>query len=148
MKDVLAPAIRYARAGFPVSEVIANDWSNGAASLTNPPGFGAVYLPGGRAPLKGEVFHNPGLAATLERVVASGRDGFYKGETARGIESFLKAHGGFLAASDLAGHKSEWVEPVSANYRGYDVWELPPNTQGIAALQMLNILEGFDLKRY
>jgi gamma-glutamyltranspeptidase/glutathione hydrolase len=145
MKDVLAPAIRYAREGFPVSEVIANDWAGSPA--TNQPGFGAVYLPGGRAPIKGEVFRNPGLAATMERM-ANSRDGFYKGETARAIESFLKAHGGFLAASDLAAHKSEWVEPVSANYRGYDVWELPPNTQGIAALQMLNILEGFDLKRH
>ncbi len=145
MKAVLAPAIRYAREGFPVSEVIANDWAGSPA--TNQPGFGAVYLPGGRAPIKGEVFRNPGLAATMERI-ANGRDGFYKGETARAIESFLKAHGGFLAASDLAEHKSEWVTPVSANYRGYDVWELPPNTQGIAALQILNILEGFDLKHY
>jgi len=145
MKDVLGPAIRYARGGFPVSEVIAADWAGSPA--TNQPGFGAVYLPGGRAPVKGEVFRNPGLAATMERMTVS-RDGFYKGDTARTIESFLKAHGGFLAASDLAEHKSEWVEPVSANYRGYDVWELPPNTQGIAALQMLNILEGFDLKRY
>jgi gamma-glutamyltranspeptidase/glutathione hydrolase len=106
-----------------------------------------VYLPGGRAPSKGEVFRNPGLAATMDRMTR-GRDGFYKGETARAIEAFLKTHGGFLTASDLAEHKSEWVEPVSANYRGYDVWELPPNTQGIAALQMLNILEGFDLKRH
>jgi gamma-glutamyltranspeptidase/glutathione hydrolase len=148
MRDVLAPAIRYAREGFPVSEVIANDWANGAASLVDPPGFSAVYLPGGRAPLKGEVFRNPGLAATLERIAASGRDGFYKGETARSIEAFMKAHAGFLTTGDLAAHKSEWVEPVSVNYRGYDVWELPPNTQGIAALQMLNILEGFDLKRH
>ena len=148
LREVLAPAIRYAREGFPVTEVIANDWANGAASLTNPPGFRAVYLPAGRAPSKGEVFRNPGLAATLERIAKSGRDGFYQGETARSIEAFLKAHGGFLAMSDLAAHRSEWVEPVSANYRGYDVWELPPNTQGIAALQMLNILEGFDLRRY
>jgi gamma-glutamyltranspeptidase / glutathione hydrolase len=148
MKDVLAPAIRYAREGFPVSEVIANDWANSAVNVTNQPGFGALYLPGGRVPAKGEVFRNPSLAVTIERIAGDGRDGFYKGETARTIGTFLKAHGGFLAANDLAEHKSEWVEPVSANYRGYDVWELPPNTQGIAALQMLNILEGFDLKRY
>ncbi|HXG48235.1 MAG TPA: gamma-glutamyltransferase [Methylomirabilota bacterium] len=147
MREVLAPAIRYAREGFPVSEVIANDWASSAAHVTNQPGFGAVYLPGGRAPLKGEVFRNPALAATLERLTA-GRAGFYEGDTARIIESFLKTHGGFLTSGDLAAHRSEWVEPVSANYRGYDVWELPPNTQGIAALQMLNILEGFDLKRY
>jgi gamma-glutamyltranspeptidase/glutathione hydrolase len=148
MKDVLAPAIRYAREGFPVSEVIANDWANATTNVTSQPGFDAVYLPDGRVPVKGEVFRNPGLAVTMERIASGGREGFYKGETARAIETFLKAHGGFLAASDLAEHKSEWVEPVSANYRGYDVWELPPNTQGIAALQMLNILEGFDLKRY
>ena len=147
MKDVLAPAIRYAREGFPVSEVIANDWANSAVNVTNQPGFGAVYLPGGRAPAKGEVFRNPGLAATMERVAGGGREAFYRGETARVIGAFMKGHGGFLSAGDLAEHKSEWVEPVSANYRGYDVWELPPNTQGIAALQMLNILEGFDLKR-
>jgi gamma-glutamyltranspeptidase/glutathione hydrolase len=147
MRDVLAPAVRYAREGFPVSEVIANDWANATTNVTSQPGFGAVYLPAGRAPSKGEVFRNPALAMTMERI-AAGREGFYKGETARGIESSLKAHGGFLTAGDLAAHKSEWVEPVSANYRGYDVWELPPNTQGIAALQMLNILEGFDMKRY
>jgi len=147
MKDVIAPAIRYARSGFPVSEIIANDWANSAGQLTNQPGFSAVYLPGGRAPVKGEVFRNQGLAATMERMASGGRDGFYRGETARVIDAFVKAHGGFLSASDLAEHKSEWVDPVSANYRGYDVWELPPNTQGIAALQMLNILEGFDVKR-
>jgi gamma-glutamyltranspeptidase/glutathione hydrolase len=148
MRDVLVPAIRYARQGFPVSEVIANDWANGAANVTNQPGFGAVYLPDGHAPVKSQVFRNPTLAATLERMAIGGREAFYGGETARAIEAFMKAHRGFLAVRDLAGHKSEWVDPVSTNYRGYDLWELPPNTQGIAALQMLNILEGFDLKRY
>jgi gamma-glutamyltranspeptidase/glutathione hydrolase len=148
MRDALAPAIRYAREGFPVSEVIANDWAGSAANVTNQPGFAAVYLPGGRVPQRGEVFRNPALAATMERMAEAGRDGFYQGETARTIEAFLRTRGGFLSAADLAAHKSEWVEPVSANYRGYDVWELPPNTQGIAALQMLNILEGFDLKQH
>ncbi len=147
-RELFEPAIRYAREGFPVSEVIANDWAGSAANVTNQPGFGEAYLPGGRVPVKGEVFRNPGLAATMERLAAGGRNGFYKGETAQIIEAFLRRHGGFLTAGDLAGHKSEWVDPVSSNYRGYDVWELPPNTQGIAALQMLNILEGFDLKRY
>jgi gamma-glutamyltranspeptidase / glutathione hydrolase len=146
MKEVLAPAIRYARQGFPVTEVIANDWAVSAANVTNQPGFSAVYLPNGRAPLKGEVFRNPGLAAILENMGNAGRSAFYTGKTAREIEAFLKAHGGFLTAEDLAAHQSEWVDPVSANYRGYDVWELPPNTQGIAALQMLNILEGFEFK--
>lgn len=148
MRDVLAPAIRYAREGFPVSEVIANDWANAAANVTNQPGFAAVYLPGGRVPAKGEIFRNPDLAATLESIAANGREAFYQGNIGQAIDAFVRRHGGFLAARDLMEHKSEWVEPVSANYRGYDVWELPPNTQGIAALQMLNILEGFDLKRY
>jgi gamma-glutamyltranspeptidase/glutathione hydrolase len=148
LSTVLAPAIRYAREGFPVSEVIANDWAVGAANVTNQPGFNDVYLPNGRVPRKGEIFRNPGLAASMERIATAGRDGFYKGETAEAIGKFLKVHGGFLAAGDLAEHQSEWVAPISTTYRGYEVWELPPNTQGLAALQMLNILEGFDLKRY
>lgn len=146
MAKVLAPTIRYAREGFPVTEVIAGDWASGA-TLARQPGFAATYLRNGRPPRKGEIFKNPALAETLERIAAQGRDGFYKGETAERIEKFTHDHGGFLSARDLAEHKSEWVDPVSANYRGYDVWELPPNTQGIAALQMLNILEGYDLKR-
>jgi gamma-glutamyltranspeptidase/glutathione hydrolase len=148
MSALLAPAIRYARDGFPVSEVIAGDWASSVASVANQPGFAATYLVDGRAPRKGEVFRNPGLAATLERIARDGRDGFYKGEVAERIEIFMKEHGGFLSRRDLAEHKSEWVQPVSTTYRGYDVWELPPNTQGIAALEMLNILEGFDLRRF
>jgi gamma-glutamyltranspeptidase/glutathione hydrolase len=145
---VLAPAIRYSREGFGVSEVIANDWANSAINVTNQPGFNTVYLLNGHVPRKGEVFRNPGMAAALERIAKAGRDGFYKGETARQIEEFTKSHGGFLAAADLADHKSEWVNPISTTYRGAEVWELPPNTQGLAALQMLNILEGFDLKEH
>lgn len=148
MRDVLTPAIRYARDGFPVSEVIADEWANSSAVVSNQPGFAAVYLPNGRAPQKGEVFRNPGLASTLEKIAMIGRAGFYQGDMARAVESFLKQHGGFLTLRDLVEHKSEWVDPVSASYRGYDVWELPPNTQGIAVLQMLNILEGFDLQSY
>jgi gamma-glutamyltranspeptidase/glutathione hydrolase len=148
MGVVLAPAIRYAREGFPVSEVIANDWANTALNVTNQAGFNDVYSPGGRVPRKGEIFRNPGLAASLERIASAGRDGFYKGETAQAIENFVKGYGGFLATSDLAEHKSEWVDPISTGYRGCEVWELPPNTQGLAALQMLNILEGYDLKQY
>lgn len=148
LREVLAPAIRYAREGFPVSEIIANDWESSVEKLSKQPGFSATYMRGGRAPLKGEVFKNGALASTLERIASAGRDGFYRGETARAIEEFVRRHSGFLSADDLAGHKSEWVDPVSTNYRGYDVWELPPNTQGIAALQILNILEGFDLKSY
>ena len=103
-------------------------------------------MPNGRAPAKGEVFRNPLLANTLSAIAEGGRDAFYKGDIAQRIENYMRANGGYLTAADLAAHHSEWVEPVSTNYRGYDVWELPPNTQGVAALQMLNILEAYDLK--
>jgi gamma-glutamyltranspeptidase/glutathione hydrolase len=103
-------------------------------------------MPNGRAPAKGEIFRNPLLANTLSAVAEGGRDAFYKGDIAQRIEKYMKANGGYLTAADLAAHRSEWVEPVSTNYRGYDVWELPPNGQGIAALQMLNVLEQWDLR--
>ncbi len=147
MKTILAPAIRYAREGFPVSEVIADGWQSGAAALQQYPGFKETFMPGGRAPRKGEVFKNPALAKTLEKIARRGRDVFYKGDIAKTIAAYLQRNGGFLSERDFAAHKSEWVEPVSTNYRGYDIWEMTPNTQGIAALQMLNILEGYDLKR-
>ena len=143
MADNLAPAIRYAKNGFPVSELIAYYW-NRSSFLRKYPGFEATFLRDGKAPGKGEMFRNPMLASTLEKLATSGRDEFYKGDIAKTIDAFMKKNGGYLAYEDLASHKSEWVEPVSTNYRGYDVWELPPNGQGIAALQMLNILEGFD----
>jgi gamma-glutamyltranspeptidase/glutathione hydrolase len=146
MKTILAPAIAYAREGFGVSEVIAEDW-RGGEKLKKWPGFKETYLPGGHAPAKGEVFRNENLARTLERIAEGGRDAFYKGDIARAVANFMRHHDGFLTEKDFADHESEWVEPVSTNYRGYDVWELPPNTQGIAVLQMLNILEGFDLTR-
>src|SRR5688572_24912584 len=146
MKDNLAPAIAYARDGFPVTEVIAEGWARNAAVLQKWPGFAAIYMPNGRAPAKGEIFRNPALAATLTAIATGGREAFYQGEIPRRIEAYMRAQGGYLAAADFAAHRSEWVEPVSTNYRGYDVWELPPNTQGVAALQMLNILEAYDLK--
>jgi gamma-glutamyltranspeptidase / glutathione hydrolase len=146
MKELLAPAIAYARNGFPVTEVIAEGWARNARVLERYPGFAETYMPNGRAPAKGEVFRNPRLAGTLEAIAVGGRDAFYKGEIAKRIENYMRANGGYLTAADLAAHKSEWVDPVSTNYRGYDVWELPPNTQGVAALQMLNILEAYDLK--
>ena len=145
MKDILKPAIGYARDGFPVTELIAYYWAGGARGLSRFPNVADVYMPGGKAPAKGEIFKNPYLANTLEKIAEGGRDAFYKGEIARTIDRFMKEQGGFLSYEDLASHKSEWVEPVSANYRGYDVWELPPNGQGIAALQILNILEGYDI---
>src|SRR5262245_27839751 len=96
--------------------------------------------------MKGEIFRNADLATTMERLAAHGRAGFYEGPVAQTIEAYLREHGGHLTAQDLADNTVEWVDPVSVNYRGFDIWELPPNTQGVAALQMLNILEGFDLK--
>ena len=145
MKDVLAPAITYARDGFPVTEVIAFYLDRGTRALQEYPNIKEVYMKNGRAPAKGEIFRNPLLANTLEKIVKGGRNEFYRGTIARAIDAFMKKQGGFLTYDDLARHHSEWVEPVSTTYRGYEVWELPPNGQGIAALQILNILEGYDI---
>jgi gamma-glutamyltranspeptidase/glutathione hydrolase len=142
----LAPAIRYARDGFPVSEIIAGQWENAEKKLSQDPPAAAVFLVNGRAPRPGEVFRNPDLAKTLEAVAAGGRDVFYKGAIGRAIADDLQSRGGFVTAEDMATHRADWVEPISTNYRGYDVYEMPPNTQGFVALQMLNILEGFDVK--
>jgi gamma-glutamyltranspeptidase / glutathione hydrolase len=146
MKELLQPAISYARNGFPLTEVIAEGWAVNAKSLKDFPNSAETFMPNGRAPAKGEVFRNPLLANTLGAIAEGGRDAFYRGDIAQRIEKYMKANGGYLTAADMAAHRSEWVEPVSTNYRGYDVWELPPNTQGIAALQMLNILESYDIK--
>lgn len=148
MDDLLRPAIEYARTGFPVSEVIAYDWSLDVPGRRNFPNFSETYLIDGHAPRKGEIFRNPDLAATLEKIASEGKDVFYRGDIARRISDFIKAQGGFLSYEDLAAHTSEWIEPVSTNYRGCDVWELPPNGQGIATLQILNILEGYDLSKF
>jgi gamma-glutamyltranspeptidase/glutathione hydrolase len=145
MKDILQPAISYAREGFPVSEVIAYYLDKGTALLKDYPNIKQVYMPSGKAPAKGEIFKNPLLANTLEKIAKGGRNEFYRGSIARDIDAFMKKQGGFLTYDDLTRHHSEWVEPVSTSYRGYDIWELPPNGQGIAALQMLNILEGYDI---
>lgn len=146
MKDILQPAINYARDGFPVSEVIAYYLARNTQALRNFPNIKETYMPGGKSPAKGEIFRNPDLANTLEKIVKGGRNEFYRGSIARTIDAFMKSQGGFLSYDDLSRHTSEWVEPVSTTYRGYEVWELPPNGQGIATLQILNILEGFDLK--
>jgi len=145
MNQILEPAITYAREGFPVSELIAYYWQGNARRLKQYEGFADVFMPNGKAPSKGEIFKNPYLANTYELIAQKGRDEFYKGSIARKIDEYMKRNGGFLSYEDLAAHKSEWVEPVSTNYRGYDVWELPPNGQGIATLQILNILENFDV---
>ncbi|WP_243893052.1 gamma-glutamyltransferase [Shewanella algae] len=146
MKDNLAPAIHYAREGFPVSELIAFYLARSGDKLAKYPGFKETYMPGGRMPAVGELFRNPALANSYEKIAKGGRDVFYKGEIARSIAAYMHQQGGYLSYEDLASHKSEWVEPVSVNYRGYDIWELPPNGQGIAALQILKTLEPFNLK--
>lgn len=145
MEQVLAPAIEYARQGFPVTEVIAYYFARNAEVIGDQPGFAEVFLKDGEPPQKGERFRNSDLANTYELIAKQGRDVFYKGEIAKTIGEFVKTHGGFLSYDDLAEHTSTWVDPVSTNYRGYDLWELPPNTQGIAAQQILNILENYDL---
>jgi gamma-glutamyltranspeptidase / glutathione hydrolase len=144
MKTILEPAIDYARKGFPVTELIAY-YLERSTGLGRFPNFKETYMPDGRMPAKGEIFRNPYLANTYEEIGRNGRDSFYKGEIARIIETYIKENGGFLSYEDMADHKSEWVDPVSANYRGYDVWQLPPNGQGIAVLQILKIMEGFDV---
>jgi gamma-glutamyltranspeptidase/glutathione hydrolase len=144
MNEILQPAVDYARNGFPLTETIAYYW-NRSSFLKQFPGFEEIFFPGGKAPQKGEVFKNPYLANTLEIIGKEGRDVFYKGEIAEKIVAYMKENGGFLSMKDFEDHTSEWVEPVSTNYRGYDVWELPPNGQGTAVLQMLNILENYDI---
>lgn len=145
MADLLAPAIDYAEQGFPLTQLVAYYWNRSVPFLQKFPGFKETFMPGGKAPQEGEVFRNPRLAKTYRRIAEGGRDVFYKGDIAREIAAYMKENGGFLSYEDLTAHKSDWVEPVSTNYRGYDLWELPPNGQGIAALQILNILESYDL---
>ena len=146
MTRILSPAIEYARKGYPVSEVVAYYWQMNVDRIGEYEGFADVFMPNGKAPTTGQIFKNPSLAATYEKIATGGRDAFYKGDIARVIGAYMKEQGGFLSYEDLAAHTSEWVEPVSTNYRGYDVWELPPNGQGIAALQILNILEQYDIE--
>ena len=149
MTDILAPAIHYAENGFPVTELIAY-YMAVAASRYEPynfQNFKNTYMIDGKTPIKGQIFRNPDLAKTYKILAEKGRTDFYEGTIARTIADYVQAKGGFLSKSDLATHHSEWVEPVSVNYRGYDVWELPPNGQGITALQMLNILEGYDFNK-
>lgn len=142
LAELLAPSIRYAKDGVVVPEVIGGYWRNAdrIAELR------AVYAPGGRSPRVGELFKNPALAKTYQLIADGGRDAYYKGPIAESLVAYSKKHGGLFSLEDFARHTSEWVQPVTTNYRGYDVWELPPPGQGIAALQMLNILEGYDLK--
>lgn len=151
MEQILAPAIDYAEKGFPLSELIAH-YMQLSIPYYQRSGFANIedtYLKqnGGRLPNEGEIYKNPYLAETYKKLAQGGRDAFYKGALAQTIAGFIQEKGGFLSESDLAEHHSEWVEPVSVNYRGYDVWELPPNGQGIAALQMLQILKAYDFSK-
>jgi gamma-glutamyltranspeptidase/glutathione hydrolase len=139
---LLAPAIKYAEEGFPISEVIGRGWPRPGRE----PSMTATYCPQGRAPDIGEMFHNPELAASYRLIAQNGRDAFYRGPIAEEIVAASRSRSGFFERKDFADHTSEWVEPVSTNYRGYDVWELPPNGQGIAVLEILNLLEGYNLR--
>lgn len=141
LAELLRPAIEYAEDGFAVTEIIANGWGSSRNSLLKWPDSAATYLPDGRAPREGEIFRNPRLAASYKAIAAEGPAAFYRGSIARRIVDFSQSHGGYFSMKDFEDHKSDWIDPVSTNYRGYDVWELPPNGQGIAALEILNLIE-------
>ncbi len=145
---VLQPTISYAREGIAITSEVADNFQSMEKRMQSRdnPTFKATYFVGGRFPRKGEVFKNPALAGSLELIAKNGRDGFYKGATAEAIVAHMKKAGGYLSKRDLANNKTEWVDPISINYRGYDVWELPPNGQGMAALQILQLMEGLDVK--
>ena len=146
LADALAPAIRYARDGFPVSPIIAGQWVAQTDLLRRDSAAAATFLPGGRAPAEGETFRNPDYARTLETIARDGIGTFYGGAIGRTLVARLHAMGGFLTLDDLAKNEPSWVTPISAPFKGYRVWELPPNNQGIAVLEMLRILEPYDLK--
>ena len=147
MSKVLEKAVSYARNGFPVHGEFASALTRVQANYGKYPNVDKHYYPNGKVAGEGDIFKNPNLGNTLERLGKEGRDIFYKGDMAKTMDAFMKKNGGFLSYEDLASHTSTWIDPVSVNYRGYDVWELPPNGQGIAALQMLNILEGYDFSK-
>lgn len=143
--EVLQPAIEYAEKGFPVSEIISGQWKQEEEQLLATKEASETFLIGGRAPREGERFANPRLAETLKAIAAGGRDAFYKGEIARKIAAYMEENGGLLTYDDLASHTSTWVEPVSVEYKGHRVYQLPPNGQGVVMLNILNIMEQFDL---
>ncbi|RIK79957.1 MAG: gamma-glutamyltransferase [Planctomycetota bacterium] len=148
LADVLAPAISAADDGFVVAEIIGSYWKGAEKPLSEWPDSAATYLVDGKAPAVGTIARLPRLAATYRQIARGGAKEFYEGSIAERIVRFSEANGGFFTAADFADHKSEWIDPVSTNYRGYDVWELPPNGQGIAALQILNLLEPYDLRKF
>jgi gamma-glutamyltranspeptidase/glutathione hydrolase len=144
--ELLRPAIRYATGGFPVSDIIQTSWEENEDKLLQHPATARTYLVDGRAPRKGEIFKSPDLARTFETIAAKGPEAFYRGEIATKIADFVQAEGGLITYEDLAHHTGNWVEPISTTYRGVEVYEMPPNSQGFVGLEMLNILEGFDIK--
>ncbi|MBS4062326.1 MAG: gamma-glutamyltransferase [Bacteroidetes bacterium] len=146
VEEILAPSVYYAEEGFPLTEVVAYYWNLNSSRLKSYPGFAETFLVEGKAPVKGEIFKNQRLANTYKKLSEQGFRSFYEGEIAETIASYMASNGGFISTSDMASHQSEWVKPASTNYRGYDVWQLPPNAQGIAVLQMLNLMEPFDVK--
>jgi gamma-glutamyltranspeptidase/glutathione hydrolase len=148
LETILSAAIAHAENGFPVSEITALEWLGSTALLRSDPGAGAVYLPDGRAPAAGEIFRNPDLARSLRAIAALGGGAFYRGEIATRVLECSDHRGGAFAPADLSDYQAEWVAPLATNYRGWDVYEIPPNSQGVAALIMLNILENFPLRDY
>jgi gamma-glutamyltranspeptidase / glutathione hydrolase len=143
---VLQPAIGYARDGFGVHEIVAGEWARAERRLARDPAAARTFLPEGRAPRAGDLFKNPSLAKSLELIAKEGRDAFYRGAIAQAIAADMKSRDGLVDAADLAAHRADWVDPISTSYRGYDLFEMPPSTQGFVALEMLNLMEGFDVK--
>ena len=154
MDKLLSPTVKYAREGIPITQETSDFMEEHLRDMLKfdesgkHPSFEKFFMANGRFPRKGEIFKNEELASSLETIAQGGRDGYYKGRIAKAIASHIQKEGGFLTADDLATHTSQWVEPISTNYRGYDVWEMPPNSQGFAVLQMLNILEGYDIRSF
>jgi gamma-glutamyltranspeptidase/glutathione hydrolase len=148
LAEDLAPAIAYADKGFPVTETDSKNWDQYGMTFANRPAFASVFLPNGTFPVVGQIFRNPEIAASLRLVAQKGRDGFYRGPIAEAILKISGERSGFMTAADLSDFKPEWVEPVSTTYHGWTVWETPPNTQGIAALSMLNMMEQFPLREW
>ena len=148
MNEVLAPAIQIAEDGYPVTEWIAQHFASNVDLLRDNEAAAKTFLISDRAPRLGEVMRNPDLAWSLRQIAQGGRDAFYRGEITKRILALSARHGGVLAAKDFSDYSSEWVEPISTTYRGWTVYEMPPNVQGIGALEMLNIMEQFDLHSY
>jgi gamma-glutamyltranspeptidase/glutathione hydrolase len=148
MRDILAPAIFYADQGFPVTEVIARSWASELKTLSAEPNAARTYLIDGKPPLAGQIFRNRDLAGSLRLIASQGARGFYEGKTAEAILAISREKGGTMTAADLKQFVPAWVDPISTTYRGWTVYELPPNTQGIAALMMLNLMERFPLGEY